>query len=324
MTQTVEPQVNWSQDKMIEVKLNEPDDFLKVRETLTRIGVASRKEKKLYQSCHILHKQGKYYIVHFKELFALDGKYANLTVNDVQRRNRIARLLSDWGLISVVKEDSIQDIAPLNQIKVLPYKDKHEWTLEQKYNIGKKTKVEESQPAKQRFPTPFLDKSCIISNGCRKGPHNNKLAFKGGNHGKPTKISCCGFTSTNGRISKNSIGLDTVFEDFFNVTQEAYPPYNLIHVNNVESRLEIALAGFKKKEIKVFTEYGKLHVEGSKEAKEDDRDQFLHRGLAQRSFERAWTITDDTEIKSVDFEDGLLTIKLGKIVPEHHSRKDWL
>ena len=126
------------------------------------------------------------------------------------------------------------------------------------------------------------------------------------------------------RISKNSIGLDTVFEDFFNVTQEAYPPYNLIHVNNVESRLEIALAGFKKKEIKVYTEYGKLHVEGQKETKEDDKDQFLHRGLAQRSFARAWTITDDTEIKSVDFEDGLLTIKLGKIVPEHHSRKDWL
>ena len=148
MTQTVEPQVNWSQDKMIEVKLNEPDDFLKVRETLTRIGVASRKEKKLYQSCHILHKQGKYYIVHFKELFALDGKFANLTVNDVQRRNRITRLLADWGLISVVTEDSIQDIAPLNQIKVLPYKDKHEWSLEQKYNIGKKGKVEETQPAK--------------------------------------------------------------------------------------------------------------------------------------------------------------------------------
>ena len=148
MTQTVEPQVNWSQDKMIEVKLNEPDDFLKVRETLTRIGVASRKEKKLYQSCHILHKQGKYYIVHFKELFALDGKYANLTVNDVQRRNRITRLLTDWGLISLVNEESIQDIAPLNQIKVLPYKDKHEWSLEQKYNIGKKGKVEETQPAK--------------------------------------------------------------------------------------------------------------------------------------------------------------------------------
>ena len=148
MTQTSEPQVNWSQDKMIEVRLSEPDDFLKVRETLTRIGVASRKEKKLYQSCHILHKQGKYYIVHFKELFALDGKFANLTVNDVQRRNRITRLLTDWGLISVVKEDSIQDIAPLNQIKVLPYKDKHEWSLEQKYNIGKKGKVEETQPAK--------------------------------------------------------------------------------------------------------------------------------------------------------------------------------
>jgi len=144
MTQSIEPQVNWSQDKMIEVKLNEPDDFLKVRETLTRIGVASRKEKKLYQSCHILHKQGKYFIVHFKELFALDGKFANLTINDVQRRNRITRLLSDWGLISILTEESIQDIAPLNQIKVLPYKEKHEWKLEQKYNIGKKNKVEET------------------------------------------------------------------------------------------------------------------------------------------------------------------------------------
>ena len=139
----VEPQVSWSQDQMIEVKLNEPDDFLKVRETLTRIGVASRKERKLYQSCHILHKQGKYYIVHFKELFALDGKYANLTVNDVQRRNRITRLLADWGLIHVVNEDFIQDIAPLNQIKVLPYKDKNDWILEQKYNIGKKGKPSE-------------------------------------------------------------------------------------------------------------------------------------------------------------------------------------
>ena len=144
MTQSIEPQVNWSQDKMIEVKLNEPDDFLKVRETLTRIGVASRKEKKLYQSCHILHKQGKYFIVHFKELFALDGKFANLTINDVQRRNRITRLLSDWGLISILKEESIQDIAPLNQIKVLPYKDKNEWKLEQKYNIGKNNKVEQT------------------------------------------------------------------------------------------------------------------------------------------------------------------------------------
>ena len=141
---SVETVVQWKQSDMIEVVLKEPDDFLKVRETLTRIGVASRKEKKLYQSCHILHKQGKYFIVHFKELFALDGKFANLTINDVQRRNRITRLLSDWGLISILKEESIQDIAPLNQIKVLPYKDKNEWKLEQKYNIGKKNKVEET------------------------------------------------------------------------------------------------------------------------------------------------------------------------------------
>ena len=133
-----EPEVNWNQELMVEVQLNEPDDFLKVRETLTRIGVASRKEKKLYQSCHILHKQGRYYIVHFKELFALDGKHANLTSNDVQRRNRITQLLSDWGLIEVVKADSISDIAPLNQIKVLSFKEKDEWTLETKYNIGKK------------------------------------------------------------------------------------------------------------------------------------------------------------------------------------------
>ena len=140
MTTTVEPTVQWSQDQMVEVLLNEPDDFLKVRETLTRIGVASRKEKKLYQSCHILHKRGKYYIVHFKELFALDGKHANLTINDVQRRNRIARLLADWGLINIVKEESVMDIAPLNQIKVLAYKDKSDWVLEQKYNIGKKSK----------------------------------------------------------------------------------------------------------------------------------------------------------------------------------------
>ena len=145
MTQTAEPQVTWSQDKMVEIRLNEPDDFLKVRETLTRIGVASRKEKKLYQSCHILHKQGKYYIVHFKELFALDGKYANLTINDVQRRNRITKLLADWGLITILNEDSNIDIAPLNQIKVLSYKDKQDWTLEQKYNIGKRGKTEEAE-----------------------------------------------------------------------------------------------------------------------------------------------------------------------------------
>ena len=141
-TSTQEPEVKWSQDQMVEVTLNEPDDFLKVRETLTRIGVASRKEKKLYQSCHILHKQGRYYIVHFKELFALDGKHANLTVNDVQRRNRIARLLADWGLISIVNSESVSDIAPLNQIKVLAYKEKGDWILEQKYNIGKKGKTE--------------------------------------------------------------------------------------------------------------------------------------------------------------------------------------
>ena len=137
-------EIEWNPDNMLEVTIKQPDDFLKVRETLTRIGVASRKDKTLYQSCHILHKQGKYFIVHFKELFALDGKFANLTINDVQRRNRITRLLSDWGLISILKEESIQDIAPLNQIKVLPYKDKNEWKLEQKYNIGKKNKVEET------------------------------------------------------------------------------------------------------------------------------------------------------------------------------------
>jgi len=143
--QTIEPQVNWSPDMMVEVTLNEPDDFLKVRETLTRIGVASRKEKKLYQSCHILHKQGRYYITHFKELFALDGKHANLTVNDVQRRNRIVRLLADWGLIAVIDVDKVLDIAPLNQIKVLPFKEKGEWVLETKYNIGKKSKVVETE-----------------------------------------------------------------------------------------------------------------------------------------------------------------------------------
>lgn len=143
MSNIIEPEVKWSADQMVEVTLNEPDDFLKVRETLTRIGVASRKEKKLYQSCHILHKQGRYYIVHFKELFALDGKKANLTQNDVQRRNRIIQLLFDWGLVTVNKADSITDLAPLNQIKVISYKEKGDWTLETKYNIGKKKKVAE-------------------------------------------------------------------------------------------------------------------------------------------------------------------------------------
>ena len=134
----ISEEVKWTADSMIEVGLNEPDDFLKVRETLTRIGVASRKEKKLYQSCHILHKQGRYFIVHFKELFALDGKKANLSTNDVQRRNRIVQLLGDWGLVSIASKESIADVAPLSQIKVLAYKEKGDWTLESKYNIGKK------------------------------------------------------------------------------------------------------------------------------------------------------------------------------------------
>ena len=140
-----EPEVNWSADQMIEVNLNEPDDFLKVRETLTRIGVASRKERKIYQSCHILHKQGKYFIVHFKELFALDGKNTNLSINDLQRRNRIVQLLLDWGLVSIVEEskEKISDLAPLNQIKVLSFKEKNEWRLESKYNIGRKKQESE-------------------------------------------------------------------------------------------------------------------------------------------------------------------------------------
>ena len=135
-----EIEVQWKQSDMVEVALNEPDDFLKVRETLTRIGVASRKEKKIYQSCHILHKQGKYFIVHFKELFALDGKNTNLSVNDVQRRNRIVQLLVDWGLvnISAISQEKIAELAPLNQIKVLSFKEKNNWTLESKYNIGRK------------------------------------------------------------------------------------------------------------------------------------------------------------------------------------------
>ena len=135
---SVDTVVQWKQSDMIEVVLKEPDDFLKVRETLTRIGVASRKERKLYQSCHILHKQGKYYIVHFKELFALDGKSANITENDVQRRNRISQLLCDWGLLNIVEADAIGELAPLNQIKVISFKEKGEWILESKYNIGKK------------------------------------------------------------------------------------------------------------------------------------------------------------------------------------------
>ena len=130
---------NWTQEQMLEIGLKEPDDFLKVRETLSRIGVASRKERKLYQSCHILHKQGRYFIVHFKELFALDGKNTNLSENDVARRNTIANLLSDWGLVIIM--GNAEPVAPLSQIKVLSFKEKDEWTLETKYNIGKKKEV---------------------------------------------------------------------------------------------------------------------------------------------------------------------------------------
>ena len=129
-------EVQWTPASMLEITLNEPDDFLKIRETLTRIGVASRKDQKLYQSCHILHKQGRYFIVHFKELFLLDGKPSNLLLNDIQRRNTIATLLSDWGLVTFVAADQAEDIAPLRQIKVIPYKEKTEWQLCPKYNIG--------------------------------------------------------------------------------------------------------------------------------------------------------------------------------------------
>ena len=130
--------IEWKPDSMLEVKIKEPDDFLKIRETLTRIGVASRKERKIYQSCHILHKQGRYFIVHFKELFALDGKTANIFVNDIERRNTIAQLLCDWGLVELVSDIQVSSKAPLSQIKVLPFKEKNEGTLEPKYNIGKK------------------------------------------------------------------------------------------------------------------------------------------------------------------------------------------
>tara|TARA_S200000501_G_C20732196_1_gene703335 strand:- start:429 stop:833 length:405 start_codon:yes stop_codon:yes gene_type:complete len=132
-------QVNWSQENMLEIGLNEPDDFLKVRETLSRMGVASRKERKLYQSCHILHKQGRYFLTHFKELFALDGKQTNLSENDIARRNTIANLLKDWGLISIMGDAS--ECAPLSQIKVLSFREKGDWELCTKYNIGKKKEV---------------------------------------------------------------------------------------------------------------------------------------------------------------------------------------
>ena len=125
------------------------------------------------------------------------------------------------------------------------------------------------------------------------------------------------------KITKNSIGMDSYFDSFWNTTQTNYPPYNLIHISNEESRLEIALAGFKKDDVKVFTEYGKIHVEGSKEKQEDDG-TYVHQGLAQRAFKRAWTLSDDTEVRSVSFDDGLLTVVLGKIIPEHHARKDYI
>ena len=136
-------EIKWTPDSMLEVTIKQPDDFLKVRETLTRIGVASRKDKTLYQSCHILHKQGRYYIVHFKELFALDGKNATLSENDLQRRNTIAILLQDWNLIEISKKENAENKAPLSQIKVLPFKEKNEWTLSAKYNIGKKVESED-------------------------------------------------------------------------------------------------------------------------------------------------------------------------------------
>ena len=140
-----EDSFNWSPEQMLEVTLNQPDDFLKIRETLSRIGVASRKDKTLFQSCHILHKQGKYYIVHFKELFALDGKKATLIENDVQRRNTIAVLLQDWNLLSIVKKEAATNKAPLSQIKIIAFKEKKEWNLQAKYNIGKKVVKEETK-----------------------------------------------------------------------------------------------------------------------------------------------------------------------------------
>ena len=228
MSVVQEPEVKWSPEKMIEVVLNEPDDFLKVRETLTRIGVASRKEKKIYQSCHILHKQGRYFLVHFKELFALDGKHANLTVNDVQRRNRIAQLLADWGLIGIVDADKIQDIAPLNQIKVLAYKDKQDWILETKYNIG--SKKEESRGNR-------IDKiliACYKYMWMPSGSTQYKLAFKGEvEMGNIMKFHSADMGALMDRINKYSIGMDNYFERLgtLHETTSNYPPYNLVTVS---------------------------------------------------------------------------------------------
>lgn len=137
MIDTNDEAIKWSPEQMLEVTIKQPDDFLKIRETLTRIGVASRKDRTLFQSCHILHKQGKYFITHFKELFALDGKPASLVKNDIERRNTIAVLLEDWELIDIVEKNNIKDKAPLSQIKILHFKEKNEWNLSAKYNIGK-------------------------------------------------------------------------------------------------------------------------------------------------------------------------------------------
>ena len=152
-----EESFNWSPEQMLEVTLKQPDDFLKIRETMSRIGVASRKDKTLFQSCHILHKQGKYYIVHFKELFALDGKKSTLTSNDIQRRNTISLLLQDWNLIDIVKKEATEDKAPLSQIKVLPFKEKKEWTLSAKYNIGKKVDDKKEKKPETATTSPMSD-----------------------------------------------------------------------------------------------------------------------------------------------------------------------
>ncbi len=144
-------EVQWTPASMLEITLNEPDDFLKIRETLTRIGVASRKDQKLYQSCHILHKQGRYFIVHFKELFLLDGKPSNLMLNDIQRRNTIATLLADWGLVTFVTAEQAKDIAPLRQIKVIPFKEKSQWQLCPKYNIGNSNNGEKNKKSMEEI-----------------------------------------------------------------------------------------------------------------------------------------------------------------------------
>ena len=167
--------------------------------------------------------------------------------------------------------------------------------------------------------------SCIISSGCRKGPHNAISLLGELQMTNLMKYNAANLDQLLDRINRNSIGMDEYFDRLFNLheTTSNYPPYNLVTVSNVESRLELALAGFKKKEVYVYTQDGKLFVEGQKEDKETET-QYLHKGLAQRSFTRAWTLSEDTEVRSVTFEDGLLTITLGKIVPEAHKRKDYL